>query len=230
MRPCYLPSVKVSVVIPALDEAALIEAAVASASGDDVEVLVVDGGSRDATPERARSAGATVLSSPPGRARQLGVGASSARGDVVLFLHADSTLPAGWAAALRSALADEGVAGGAFGFRFDDRSARMRLVEWGARARVALLRAPYGDQGLFVRREVLESMGGVPQQPIMEDLDLVGGIKGRGRLVLLDLPVTTSARRYRARGVGRTVLRNGLAALGRVLGLERRRIAEWYDR
>jgi rSAM/selenodomain-associated transferase 2 len=222
--------VRVSVVIPALDEGALIGAAVESASREGVEVLVVDGGSRDATPERAKRAGATVLPSPPGRARQLGVGASSARGDVVLFLHADSTLPSGWDAALRSALADEEVAGGAFRFRFDDRSLQLRLVEWGARARVALLRVPYGDQALFVRRRVLESMGGVPQAPIMEDLDLVREIKRRGRLALLPLPVTTSARRYRARGIARTVLRNAVAAAGWTLGLERRRIAEWYRR
>ena len=91
---------KLSVVIPALDEADRIGDAVASARAEGVEVLVVDGGSRDGTPERARQAGAEVLQSPPGRARQLGVGASSARGDVVLFLHADSTLPSGWDAAL----------------------------------------------------------------------------------------------------------------------------------
>lgn len=219
---------KLSVVIPTLDEADRIGDAIASAGAEGVEVLVVDGGSRDATAERARQAGAEVLHSPPGRARQLGVGAEKSRGDAVIFLHADTTLAPGWDAAVRTALADEGVAGGAFRFRFDTRSTALRLVEWGTRARVALLRTPYGDQALFVRRRVLESMGGVPQVPIMEDLDLVRELRRRGRLVLLSLPATTSARRYRRRGALRTVARNALASLGWLLGLERRRIADWY--
>ena len=221
---------KLSVVIPAVDEGPRIEAAVASAAGESVEVLVVDGGSRDSTSERAKQAGATVLHSPPGRARQLGVGASSARGEAVLFLHADTTLPRGWDAAVRMALADEAVAAGAFSLRFDAHTPLLRLVEWGTRVRVRLLRNPYGDQALFVRRRVLESIGGVPQQPIMEDLDLVREIKRRGRLVLLPLPATTSARRYESRGVLRTVLRNAVASAGRLLGFERQRIAEWYHR
>lgn len=221
---------KLSVVIPALDEADRVGDAVASAGAEGVEVLVVDGGSRDATPERARQAGAEVLHSPPGRARQLGVGADSARGDIVLFLHADTTLPGGWDAAVRAALADPAVAGGAFRLRFDARSPLLRLVEGGARVRAALLRMPYGDQALFVRRSILEAMGGVPQSPVMEDLDLVREIRRRGRLVLLPLPATTSARRYRGRGVLRTVARNAAAWAGWWLGLERRRIARWYGR
>jgi rSAM/selenodomain-associated transferase 2 len=222
--------VKLSVVIPALDEADRIGDAVASACAEGVEVLVVDGGSRDGTPERARQAGAEVLHSPPGRARQLGVGADSARGETLLFLHADTTLPCGWDAAVRSALTDPVVAGGAFRFRFDTRSPLLCLVEWGARARAALLRMPYGDQALFVRRSVLEAMGGVPQSPVMEDLDLVREIKRRGHLVLLPLPAVTSARRYRGHGVLRTVARNATAWAGWRLGLERRRIAQWYGR
>lgn len=221
---------KLSVVIPALDEAGWIEGAVASARAEGVEILVVDGGSRDSTAELARKAGAVVLYSSPGRARQLGVGADSAQGDTVLFLHADTTLPGGWDAAVRAALADPDVAGGAFGFRFDRRSAPLRLIEWGARLRAGLLCLPYGDQALFVRRRVLEAMGGVPQVPIMEDLDLVREIRRRGRLVLLRLPVTTSARRYLGHGALRTWLRNSAASAAWMLGLERRRIAAWYQR
>ena len=228
--PCYLPSVKLSVVIPALDEADRIAEAVASAAAEGVEVLVVDGGSSDGTSERAEAASARVLRASPGRARQLGVGAHAARGDVILFLHADTKLPAGWDAAVRHALADPEVAGGAFRFRFDAAGAALRLIEWGARLRVALFGLPYGDQALFVRRGVLEAMGGVPQAPIMEDLDLVREIKRRGRLARLGLPATTSARRYRDRGPWRTLLRNGVAAAGWVLGLERERVATWYRR
>jgi rSAM/selenodomain-associated transferase 2 len=227
--------VKLSVVIPALEEASDIEAAVASAAGERVEVLVVDGGSRDATPERARKAGATLHRSPPGRARQLGVGASVARGDVVLFLHADTRLPRGWDSAVREALRDPRVVGGCFRLHFEEggRGAGgllLRVVEWGTRLRVALFALPYGDQALFVRRSVLERLGGVPQQPIMEDLDLVRAMKRRGRIARLSLPATTSARRYREAGVLRTAARNLAALAGWRLGVDRGRIAAWYRR
>jgi rSAM/selenodomain-associated transferase 2 len=227
---CYLAPVRLSVVIPALDEANRVAGAVASARAEGVEVLVVDGGSRDATPERARAAGARVLSSPPGRARQLSIGAQEARGDVLLFLHADTRLPPGWHAAVRGALCDPDAVGGAFRLRFDERSPALRLVEWGAWLRVALLGLPYGDQAVFVRRTALERSGGVPQVAFLEDLDLVRQLKRQGRLVRLSLPATTSARRYRDAGVGRTALRNLVVACAWALGLSRDRVAAWYRR
>lgn len=233
MRPggaCYGRPVKLSVVIPALDEACRIAGAVASATGEGVEVIVVDGGSRDATPVHAAEAGATVIETGPGRARQLGIGAEKARGDVVLFLHADSRLPAGWDAAVRCALADPAAVGGAFGLRFDVLRPALRVIEWGVALRVKLLGLPYGDQAIFARRAVLEEIGGVPDTPVMEDLDLVRALRRRGRLVQLPLAVTTSARRYLEGGVWRTAGRNLLAAAAWLLGLDRRRVAAWYRR
>jgi hypothetical protein len=103
-------------------------------------------------------------------------------------------------------------------------------VEWGARLRARLAGLPYGDQALFVRSRTLTEIGGVPQVPIMEDLDLVRGMRARGRLVLLPLPVRTSARRYRARGVLRTWWRNALALAAWRLGVDRERVAAWYRR
>lgn len=219
-----------SVVIPALDEGERIEAALASATAPGVEVVVVDGGSRDDTVARAKRGGARVLASPPGRARQLDAGARAASGDVLLFLHADTRLPEGYREAVERALLDPGVSGGAFRFAFDRRSPGLRFVAWGVRLRVALFRLPYGDQALFLRREVLEAMGGVPQVPIMEDLDLVRALRRRGRLEILPLAATTSARRYEARGVLRTMLRNWLAAAAWAAGLDRGRVAAWYRR
>jgi len=139
-------------------------------------------------------------------------------------------LPVGWAGAIERALGDPGAVGGSFRLRFAERSPGLRLIEWGVRLRVALLGLPYGDQALFARREVLERIGGVPQVPIMEDLDLVRRLRREGRLARLPLAVATSARRYRARGVLRTFLRNALAALGWGLGLDRERLAAWYRR
>jgi rSAM/selenodomain-associated transferase 2 len=224
--------VKLSVVIPALDEVGSIGDAIASAAapGHEVEILVVDGGSRDGTSERARESGATVLETSPGRARQLGVGAEAARGDVILFLHADTVLPEGWADAVRGALADPRAVGGAFAFRFAERSPTLRAIEWGVRLRQALLGLPYGDQALFVRRSVLDAIGGVPQVPIMEDLDLVRAMKARGRVARLRPAVVTSARRYRRHGAWRTALRNLAAATAWALGLDRECVAAWYRR
>jgi rSAM/selenodomain-associated transferase 2 len=224
--------VKISVVIPALGEVEEVAGAIGSAAPSvvgNVEVCVVDGGSRDDTAERARSAGARVERSQPGRARQLQVGVEATDGEVLLFLHADTRLPRGWDLALRQALRQPDACGGAFRFRFEGRrGVALRMVEWGARMRVALFRLPYGDQAIFLRREVLERIGGVPQVPLMEDLDLVRAIKQQGRLVVLPLDATTSARRYRAGGVLRTMLRHWAAAAAWTLGADRHRIAAWY--
>jgi rSAM/selenodomain-associated transferase 2 len=222
--------VQLTVVIPALDEGDWITGTVESARAVGCEIIVVDGGSRDDTRERAAAAGARVAASEPGRARQLAVGARLAKGDTILFLHADTRLPVGWETRVRAVLADPDVVGGAFRLRFETRSFALGLIEWGVRLRVACFRLPYGDQALFVRRAVLESLGGVPQSPILEDLDLVSALKRRGRIACLPVPVTTSARRYRKAGALRTVLRNGAAVAGWWLGWPRDRIAAWVRR
>lgn len=227
---CYRWLVKVSVVIPAFDEAEQVAGAIASIGAGGDEVLVLDGGSRDATRERAAACGARVILVPRGRARQLEAGRRAAGGDVLLFLHADTRLPEGWRAAVERALKPPGVVGGAFRLRFDQSTPALRMVEWGARLRAALLRMPYGDQVLFARREGLEAIGGVPQAPIMEDLDLVKALKRCGRMAISPLAATTSARRYRRGGIARTVVRHQLAAAGRALGCDRARIAAWYRR
>ena len=226
---------KLSVVIPALDEAAHIENAVrgafdAPSDPADVEVIVVDGGSADATASLASAAGARVILFERGRARQLQAGVRASGGDVLLLLHADTRLPRGWASAVRSALRDERVVGGAFRFRFDERSAVLRFIELGARLRSGLFRLPYGDQALFVRRRALEAIGGIPDVPLMEDLDLVQRIKREGRLALLAAPAVTSARRYIEAGPLRAMLRHWLAAAAWTLGVDRRRIAHWSNR
>jgi rSAM/selenodomain-associated transferase 2 len=222
--------VRLSVVIPALDEAEGIAAAVASARAPDVEVLVVDGGSSDDTVKRAAAAGAQVLRAPRGRARQLDAGARAARGDALLFLHADTRLPPGFADAVAAALRDPRVQGGAFRLRFDRSTRALRVVERLARLRGRLLRLPYGDQALFVRRAALDAVGGVPQVPILEDLDLVRALKRRGRLALLPLDAVTSARRHLAEGPLRTALRHLLIALAGWLGVDRARVAAWARR
>ena len=241
--PCYRPRVKIAVVIPALDESAEIAGAIASASAPGVQVVVVDGGSRDDTAGRARALGAEVISSPPGRARQLQRGFDHSRAEVVLFLHADTRLPPGWDVAVREALADPRVSGGAFRFAFDTSDTSdtshtssgklgfaLRLVELGTQMRHFAFGQPYGDQGIFVRRAVLEAIGGIPQVALMEDVDLVSAMKRHGRLARLSDPVLTSPRRYARHGVARTVFWHAVAVVARALGVERERIAGWLGR
>jgi rSAM/selenodomain-associated transferase 2 len=226
--------VKLSVVIPALDEAERIEAAIRGAldapTDPAVELIVVDGGSSDATRQLAAAAGARVIESGRGRARQLRAGVRASAGDVLLVLHADTRLPPGWATAVRDALRDERVVGGAFRLRFDERAFVFRFIEFGAHLRSALWRLPYGDQALFMRRSALEMIGGIPEVSIMEDLDLVHRLKRCGRLALLAAPAMTSARRYRAGGPLRTMLRHWVAAAAWTLGVDRERVAHWVDR
>jgi hypothetical protein len=128
------------------------------------------------------------------------------------------------------ALSDPACAGGAFAFRLAKHGARERWIEWGVELRVAFFRLPYGDQALFVRRSVLERMGGIPIVPMMEDLDLVRAIKRAGRLQMLERTATTSSRRYASGGTLRTILLHQFALLGWWLGFDRARLAERIGR
>ena len=219
----------ISVIVPVLNEQAEIGAALAAVRAPGVERIVVDGGSSDQTAEAARRHGADrVLCSPPGRSLQMDAGFRAARGQALLFLHADTRLEAGWDAAVRRALADPRVAGGAFRLRFAGERRALRWVEFWAGVRCRLLRLPYGDQALFVRRSVLERAGGLAHVPMFEDLDLARLIRRAGRLVLLPERALTSARRYERHGVTRVVLRNAVALLAWMLGVDRERVARWY--
>ncbi|MAI77487.1 MAG: glycosyltransferase [Deltaproteobacteria bacterium] len=236
---------KIAVVIPALEESKQIAGAVqnAQAASDssrspgpsgvgwtEIEVVVVDGGSLDETVSLARKAGARVISSDSGRSRQLEAGWRAVSADIVLFLHADTRLEAGWSSAIAGAMKEPGVVGGAFQLCFGDPGFGFRWIEFFVRIRVALFGLPYGDQAIFIRRPVLEAMGGLRPVPIMEDLDLVQGMKKYGRMQSLPLKATTSARRYADQGLLRTVLLHGLALLAWRFGVDRERIARWSRR
>lgn len=222
---------RISVVIPTLNESVALERALESVQGVGIERIVVDGGSVDGTPERALRLGAErVLRAPPGRASQLAAGHAAALGDVLLFLHADSWLERGWAVALERALEASDVAGGAFTLRFESERARYRFIEWGARLRARFGGLPYGDQALFIRRKLLDAAGGIRPVPIFEDLDLARLIRRSGRLALLPERAWTSPRRYEANGPLRTWLRNSWALAGYLLGVDRDRLERWYRR
>jgi len=226
-----LDGVAISVVIPTLNEQTQIERALACTRLPGVERIVVDANSSDGTPQTARFLRAEkVLQALPGRAHQMDAGYREAAGAIVLFLHADTRLEAGWSEAVLAALEDPGVAGGAFRLRFEAPGLGYRLIERGVDLRTRLAGLPYGDQALFVRKRVLDQAGGIPPVPIFEDLDLVQTIKRAGRLALLHACVWTSARRYARNGVLRQLLRNNTALAGYLLDVERDRIARWYRR
>lgn len=229
--------VAIDVVIPTLDEgdwiAATLESLFAGAGDAQLDVVVVDGGSRDRTRELAREFGARVFQSAPGRARQLQAGLEATAGEVVVFVHADTRLPRGWAAALTRALARPGCVAGAFDFAFEHVPASpgsLAWVEWGTRLRARWLGLPYGDQALFARRRELEAIGGVPQTSLMEDLDLVVRLRRRGAFTLLPLAVHTSPRRHLEHGVWRSAARHAIALLAWRLGAPRARLREWLGR
>lgn len=221
---------RIAVVIPTLNEAASIAATLGPALAEADEVVVADGGSGDATREIAAAAGAKVLSVTGGRAAQQNAGAAAATADALLFLHADTRLPTGWAAAVRAALADPDTALGAFRLAIEGATPSERLMAAGANARSRGWGVPYGDQALFLRRSTFDALGGFAPLPIMEDWELARRTRRLGRIHLLDAAVVTSPRRWRKLGAWRTWGRNQLMLIGWRLGIAPDRLAAYYRR
>lgn len=219
----------VTVIIPTLDEAATLDRTLQRVLGaDSVEIIVADGGSRDATRDIATRAGATVLVNGGGRAAQQNQAAAVARGRYLLFLHADTLPPDRYADLIRRALDHPATVAGAFRFRLDGSGVVMRLAEPGANLRSTLFQWPYGDQGLFLEKRVFDELGGFAPLPIMEDYELVGRLRRRGAVVTLREAAITSARRWRQRGILRTTLGNLAMVAGFRAGLSPERLARFY--
>ena len=220
----------ISVIIPTLDEGAVIGPTLKSLKeAPGVEFIVVDGGSQDRTVEIARRH-AKVLSSEAGRGRQMNVGARHAKGEILLFLHADSILRPMAFSRILNALKDPEVIGGAFRLGIDTRKFLLRVVAIFANWRTAITRIPYGDQGIFVRRNVFEQLGGYPDQPLMEDLEFSRRLKRQGRLVLLPDRILTSSRRWDQEGIFYTTFRNQMLVFLYFLGVSPERLVRWYRR
>lgn len=217
-----------SIIIPALNESNRIQAAIQSTrKGFPLEVIVVDGGSRDGTAQAASNTGATVIQAPRGRAIQMNAGVGISRGRHLLFLHADTRLPDGYSAYIREIL-NGSTAGGAFGFGIDQPFPGRKLIEWMANFRARRLQMPYGDQALFVRRQDFIEMGGYKPLPIMEDYEFVRRLRLRGRIEIADAAATTSGRRWLEIGPLRTTLINQLVITGYHCGVSPIKLAKFY--
>ena len=221
------PALRIAVVVPTLDEEEAVSRLLGDAGRHADELVVSDGGSVDGTREVAAATGARVVTGARGRGGQLNRGAAAARGDVLVFLHADTRLPEGAAEAIRGAVA-AGAVGGGFLVRFDDERWVMRLGARLINLRTRLTRLPLGDQAQFATREAFERLGGFADWPVLEDLDFMRRLGRVGRVEVLRPRVVTAARRFNAGGPVRTVARNWLIWLLYLLGVPPPRLARLY--
>lgn len=222
---------RISIVIPTLDEATILGATLGPLKDEKgCEIIVVDGGSRDDTVGVAEKQGCRVIRSGPGRAGQMNLGAREANGGILLFLHGDTILPAGFSTMIHQAMEPERVVGGAFSLAIDSSRWSLRVIAGLANLRSRYLRLPYGDQALFTSSDNFRELGGFPDIAIMEDFVFVRNLARLGNIVTLDQCVVTSARRWEKYGVVRTTLLNQVMVCGYHLGGSPERLARWYQR
>lgn len=229
MRSLLYGAMKISVIIPALNEARDILPCLYSVNNQqgEFELIVIDGGSLDGTVEVAQPH-ARVIRSGRGRGIQMNSGARHSTGDVLLFLHADSCLPPGAFPLMERVLADSRVVGGTFRLRFDRQNFLLRVIAFFSRFKFRYFH--YGDQGIFVRRWVFEQLNGFAQIPFMEDVDFLQRLHRIGRVTLLNQPITTSARRFIERGIIRQQLMNIILVIFYLLGARPENLKKWYEK
>ena len=221
----------ISVVVPVLDEANTLAQSLRplqSARGHGVEVIVVDGGSRDRTRCVASPLCDRLLDEPRGRARQMNAGAAAARGLVLLFLHADTRLPCGWAEQVRDSLGNRGHEWGRFDVRLDGAHPMLRVVERAMNLRSRLSGIATGDQAIFVTRAAFGEAGGFPDIALMEDVALSRALRARSRPACLSPPAITSSRRWERHGIARTIVLMWRLRLEYALGGDPERLARLY--
>lgn len=220
---------RVSVIIPTLNEAGHLSRTLEhAAAGPSVEIVVADGGSHDDTLRIAQAQGARTVTGARNRARQLNAGARVAHSETLLFLHADTWLPANWPDMIQAAFRQPEVISGAFRFKVRESFRGRWIIESAVTLRSWLWHMPYGDQALFVRRWAFDALDGFPELPIMEDYEFVRRLRRLGRLALLDAAALTSGRRWQRLGVVRTTLINRLMVLGYHCGVSPARLAALY--
>ena len=223
------PNHGVSVIVPTLDEEGTLAATLEAARQPGVhEIIVVDGGSTDATRAVAEHLADAVLDAPRGRATQMNAGVTRASGDILLFLHADTLLPANFAEVVSTACAPPDVIGGRFDVQLEPTSPLLNLVATLINLRSRLSRIATGDQAIFIRRDVFACLGGYAALPLMEDVDLSRRMKRAGQIACLRARVVTSSRRWQRDGVIRTILRMWMLRLLFFCGVSAETLVRFY--
>lgn len=221
-------TLRLSVIIPTLNEARYLPACLASirVALPEAEVIVVDGGSRDDTVPIACAHGATVLETEPSRGGQCRLGGERSRGDVLCFLHADTTIGAGAGPLLEQLLADSRNQAATFRVRYLESGWIYRFLEWGCR--FDSVWSSLGDQGIVIRRGLYESLGGIPAFPLFEDVCFLQKVRRKTRIRSARIPLTISARRFHHRGVYRQLAHNLFLTLQYLLGTSPHELARRY--
>jgi rSAM/selenodomain-associated transferase 2/rSAM/selenodomain-associated transferase 1 len=221
----------ISVIIPALNEAHHIADTITKTGhGNNIEIIVVDGGSSDDTVSIARQLGATVIESSPPRSRQMNQGADAASKDILLFLHADTRLPEHFDRHILKAVYQPGVVAGAFELRIDSPSSSLRFIERIANWRSRYLNMPYGDQAIFMFSKIFRQVGGFSDIPIMEDFELIRRCRKKGDVLTLPVPVITSPRRWLNHGILKITLIHQLIVVSYFMGISPDTIARRFRR
>jgi rSAM/selenodomain-associated transferase 2 len=220
---------RISVIIPALNEEAALPLTLARLMSEKPhEIIVVDGGSTDGTVPIAEQRGVRVVLGSRGRASQMNAGAAAATGDAFLFLHADCSLQPGSIVAAQRSLARRGVSAGCFKMHVPLPHPLYRSIAWCATARVRLFGIAYGDQGIFVRRDIFQRVGGFPQLKLMEDVWFSLKLRRVGRITVADRRIDVSPRRWQSQGIIRQTIRNWLLTALAAVGVHPNRLARMY--
>ncbi len=230
-RHCDATPEQISVIIPAFNEADNIAETLSSIGHrNNIEVIVVDGGSHDDTVFISKTLGAKIIKGLIPRSRQMNQGADEASGDILLFLHADTRLPENFDRYILGALKKPGISGGAFELCIDSPVPALRLIERIANWRSRYLKTPYGDQAIFVLSRTFHQIGGFPELPIMEDFEMIRRLRKKGEVVTLPEPVITSPRRWLSYGILKTTLINQLIVVSYFMGISPVILARLYSR
>ncbi|MFH1139166.1 MAG: TIGR04283 family arsenosugar biosynthesis glycosyltransferase [Pseudomonadota bacterium] len=218
---------RTTAVVPALNEETALPRTLSRLRDCGFDIIVVDGGSLDRTAALAGEFG-RVLSAPPGRARQMNLGAAAARGEFLFFVHADSRPPLDADNIIRRVLSRPGIAAGAFHLRIDSPDPRLKIISGLANLRSRCLGLPYGDQGLFLSRKTFQEAGGFPDIPLMEDVEMVRRLKTLGRVELAPGEMVASARRWDRRGPFKNSAKNVFRLARYYLGVSPEKLAAGY--
>jgi rSAM/selenodomain-associated transferase 2 len=228
-----LVDMMISVIVPVLEEGERIHEILnmlkSTASGIQYEVIVVDGDSAGSTIRHIIDSRVMTLIAPRGRALQMNAGAHRACGEILLFLHADTFLPQNAFPGIVEALSNGRVIGGAFDLGIQNRRWIFKIIGRAASWKHRLTRVPYGDQAIFMLRSYFEAIGGYPEIPLMEDVELMKRVKRKGgRIIILPAAVATSSRKWETEGVAYTILRNWIIQVLYLLGMPARRLVRFY--